>query len=128
MNEKDLVDLVFVTPHNFLYACNMERKEASQVIAMWFDTREEILKEGPNKEIAENWLKKATFAYNVGSKECPYSYWAIGWEHVLGLYTREHEPNPNELLAKAQMKMATVLEKQADKLDEGDNWKGDPDE
>lgn len=102
--DKEKVDLIFVVPNNFLCAHALTRRYASNILKSWFDAREQIKCGGPQAEQSRSWLEYGTFAYNIGPKEGDgdgYSYWAVAWNQVIGIYTREIQ----------------------DHLSEGDEWK-----
>ena len=116
----DAVDLVFVTPHNFLYAFFLNRQEASDIIRGWYNIRERIKKnEANDDEVA--WLAKGTFASNYQLLDGDYAHVAIGWEHVIGMYIREIDDRD------LQRRAVKLMEKQIEQMEEGENWK-EPDE
>src|SRR6478609_3770302 len=116
----ELVDVVFVTHHNFVYAYGMKRSEASDMLRWWYYSRE-----GWNKA---SWLKRLwcriqgmgmryQFASNRGYRGQDareegaetYADVVVGWEHVVGMYLREREPSAHEKLAEAQSKIVKMM-------------------
>lgn len=109
MSGDDIVKLIFVTPQNHMPIHGVTRKWASELIAGWYKMREEILNSGPDKEKALAWQKHATFAMNYPESDGNiYGSWAIGWEHVLGMYISPAE-NAQDRIAKAQEELVVLV-------------------
>ena len=102
MKDDDLVDLVFVTQNNFVFAHNVQRKEASETIAGWYR------------------LMQYQGAYST--THGGYSTMAISWESVIGMYVREKSVDAISLLASAQEKIAQAYIREAN---QGDEWRGE---
>lgn len=132
ISDNDVVDLVFVTPHNFLYAYGMSRQAASDVMRFWWERRQFLFQfhwwkvwqwrayfEGAR------WLRQGTFAINNGNPGAvaTYATWMIGWEHVLGMYVRPpYAQSAQERMAEIQLRMMEKYEKEEQ---EGNKWKGE---
>ncbi len=133
---EDLVSLVFVTKTNFVWAYNLRRGEASDIMRNWYEGRECWNRLGWFRRL---WWRLRFLGTNDGTFATNYSYTpgdlantfagaVVGWEHVVGMYLSENTSS-NQKLADAQMKIANAMEKQMDP--DGDQpWKkgGDEDE
>ena len=122
MRADDLVDLVFITPSNHLYVNCIPRRQASKLIRDWFNAREKVRVNEADAADCADWLHKATFALNAsGDDGADFALWAIGWESVLGMYTRERKDlSTQERAVKVMEKMATIAEKE---MKRGDEWR-----
>lgn len=132
ISENDLVDLVCITPHNFLYRSGITRKEASDIIAAWYLWREAVRKKVDGWEKYADWLENGTLAHNVADKAkngevaeegTVFSYWAIAWKHVLGMYVKERDTESIAVQEKMAAAMSRLAEIEQRKLDEGNEWK-----
>ena len=125
LKDDDIVDLIFITPHNFLYVLGITRKKASDEIRCWYKMRNAVMNGATSKEESLKWLTKGTFATNyIGEGETSYANWAIGMEHVLGMYVRERDTVQQQEL-EARTMVAKAMEKMSKDLGQGEQWKGD---
>jgi hypothetical protein len=129
MTDDDLVDLVFVTTNQNFLPVILHRKMASEIIMNWFEERERVR----SKRFLPllwfrafcSWLRPSTAIYSEHNRETNESFvfWAVDTKEVIGMYVREREPSPHQLLAESQKRIADAIENQGKKLDEGDEWK-----
>ena len=123
----DLVDMVFVTVHNFFYTWNVERSFATNIIRAWFTAREHVRGGGKEAEDAKEWLSKGTFALNEeGEDGQSFANWAVGWEYLIGIYTRElyqRDPKTSEKVLKIQEEMMEIQLKEMKKHAKSEDWK-----
>ncbi len=128
MKGEDKVDLVFVTPHNFMWARGMLREDASDLIRNWYHLRDLVFK-GEATEEQKRWLTHGTFAINDLTKNRgeDFANWAVGWEHVIGMYIREPEQAVNLTEAQRQYfeTMSKVAKKYGEEMGKGEDWKGE---
>lgn len=92
---------------------------------MWSSptTREMVRTKAEGWEKAQQWLTHGTFAGNaigIPSTEnegVDLCIRAVGWEYVIGMYTKDPEPSPQE-------RAAAAMEKLAKDQDRGEEWRG----
>jgi len=134
---EDSVDLVFVTYHNAVYGYFTTRKNASDMMRQWFGARECVRKKEEGWAEAESFLKGHTFAINIGTEEENYAECVVGWEHVIGMYIREHDTMTTQEQSIAVMKdmvdqakkQNELMRKQVEGDLPGEEWKkNDPEE
>ena len=120
---KDNVHLVFVTHHEHLWAYNLTRKMASQIMRDWWNARERVRTKAEGWEGLRDWLERGTFALNRNPEGKPdYADMVVGWEHVIGMYIYDIEQSTQERIAASQEKLVKMMEKQSK---QGDEWKGE---
>lgn len=132
MTANEQTTLVVVTHQNYFWF-SMTHQEASDIMRCWFMWREQVRKQEQGQEDAERWLKFGTLAGNVvgnpggpneGMDLCTR---VVGWEHVIGMYTRNTEPSPQERGVAALEKANAIMEQQLRDQQAGENWKGGDD-
>lgn len=120
--------LVVVTHSNYFWF-NMTHQEASDIMRCWYSWREHVRLRAEGWEESEQWLKFGTLAGNVvgksGSVEegLDICVRAVGWEHVIGMYTRAVEPTPQERGVAALEKANAIMEQQLKDQQHGEEWK-----
>lgn len=130
VDENELIDLYFVTHHNYIFQGRVTRKWASDTMRSWYKNREALRDAKCPEDIKDEsrrWLQHGTIAHNVatggGSDGGSICVTAVAWEHVIGMYTRTLEPSVQEQSADALKRLAAAAEKDIKSREAGDDWK-----
>ena len=133
MKGSDVVDLIIVTHSNYL-AMRTTRLDASGWIRQWYHAREHVrngdvpcpsCEEGKKLEDFMSLTTRGTIAANFPLEEGgDVALWAVGWEFVVAMYTRDPSTDHQKKIAEAQKKIADAIEKQ---MDQGEDWKKESD-
>ena len=122
-----------VVTHQNYFWFSMTHQEASDIMRCWFMWREQIRKREQGWEESERWLKFGTLAGNVvgisggpdeGVDLCTR---VVGWEYVIGMYTRVPELTAQERGVAALEKANSIMEQQLRDHQAGENWKDEDD-
>lgn len=127
MKADDIVDLVIVTPHNFLYVSGIPRQQASDTIREWFHARDTFSKCRWLYRVWRTlrcWLSLQTFAINYEGEEpgTTFAQWAIGAESIIGMYIKEREISVQERLVQTQERLVKAVTRE---VNQGEEWRGE---
>lgn len=127
MKATDMVSLVCVTSHNHIPSM-MTRQQASNAIREWWQARQDVLFGGPDADNARQYLRLGTWAFNTELADADggsVARAAVAVEHVVGMYIAEIAtvPSIQERAIKAMEKVVPIMEKEADEIQQGEEWK-----
>lgn len=128
MDSGDMVEVVVIFRFGGYTVLQRTLKEASDLVRGWYNCREAVYHRKEGWEETERWLDNGVMVLNHKTRDgVDVAFWAFCWRDVTAMYIRPVMEYHQEVLAKAQKKIADVMERESRKVHEGDEWRGEED-
>lgn len=124
MKDNDLVELIISPIRSASIAVPMTRKQASDLIWSWYNTRENL---GNKRWITRLWHRVKTLCQPwtiawkcPGSESETYAIWAIDAQMIASMCMRDVGDSIQDKMVQVQSKVAEALLREANR---GDEWR-----
>lgn len=133
MNATDTVDLIFLTKHGCFMPVTVSRQLASDSIEKWCEGRDGACHTFWLIRLAYrfwDWLLyrpyTLAFLFKVEKEdklEDEFVTCAVDPRQIMGMFIRDKIADPHAVLAQAQKRIADAIERQEERIDDGEQWR-----